>query len=157
MKKTVCPNCSMEFNQKRSGRISECCSRRCAGSLKSKRKGIRVECAQCQRSLVVSIGRLVKKKNSFCSVPCQKTFFKTNPPRKAEGFWYENGYRVLWLGNGRFKKEHIHVMERKIGRPLRRDEVVHHVNRVRDDNRLENLQLMTRSEHTSIHRKDEVK
>lgn len=50
--------------------------------------------------------------------------------------------------------KHILVMERHIGRYLSEDEVVHHINRVRDDNRIENLQLMTKSSHMSMHMKE---
>lgn len=43
-------------------------------------------------------------------------------------------------------------MERKIGRTLRRGEVVHHINHVRDDNRPENLQLFaSHSDHMKHH------
>jgi len=42
-------------------------------------------------------------------------------------------------------------MEKGIGRHLRKHEVVHHRNRIRVDNRLSNLQLMTRSGHTRHH------
>ena len=47
--------------------------------------------------------------------------------------------------------EHRLVMEREIGRYLRPDEVVHHINRNRKDNRIENLQLTDRSQHMSRH------
>lgn len=52
--------------------------------------------------------------------------------------------------------EHRLVMEQMVGRPLTRDEVVHHRNRVRDDNRPENLQLMeSQAAHMRLHREED--
>ena len=50
--------------------------------------------------------------------------------------------------------EHILVIENHIGRHLHDDECVHHKNRNRSDNRIENLMLMTKSEHMSLHAKE---
>src|SRR6187431_2386826 len=53
-------------------------------------------------------------------------------------------------------QQHRIVMEKYIGRYLRKDEVVHHINENKKDNRIENLQLMTRSEHQRFHTKKDM-
>lgn len=47
---------------------------------------------------------------------------------------------------------HRYIMSEHIGRPLREWERVHHINGDKTDNRLENLQLMTNTEHDRLTR-----
>ena len=55
--------------------------------------------------------------------------------------WKKDGY-VL---------EHRWVMEQHIGRRLLKSEDVHHINGNKKDNRIENLEVFTHSEHTRLH------
>lgn len=57
-----------------------------------------------------------------------------------------------WYRKFRGRHEHRFVMECLLGRDLGYDEIVHHRNGDKKDNRPCNLQLMTRSEHIKEHR-----
>lgn len=50
--------------------------------------------------------------------------------------------------------EHDLVIETYLGRRLTKEERVHHINKNRQDNRIENLQLLTNSEHAILHNRE---
>lgn len=53
--------------------------------------------------------------------------------------------------------KHRLVIEKKTGEYLSPDLVVHHINFKRDDNRIENLRVMTKSEHRKLHSEERKK
>lgn len=53
--------------------------------------------------------------------------------------------------NGHEISEHRAVAEKALGRKLRSNEEVHHINEDRFDNRLENLEVVTKREHADRH------
>ena len=66
-----------------------------------------------------------------------------------------NGYVEFTRGPHKGRAVHTVLAEAMLGRPLRSDEVVHHMDRDRTNNSLCNLQVMTRSEHTALHRRED--
>lgn len=70
------------------------------------------------------------------------------------GWRINHGYRQCTRAKNHWKYEQVIVMEQHIGRKLLKNEVVHHINGDKLDNRLENLQLLTRCEHINLHRDD---
>jgi predicted nucleic acid-binding Zn ribbon protein len=72
-----------------------------------------------------------------------------------------NGYRVIFLPEhpramttdnwDGYVYEHIVVAEKFLGRPLRDNEIVHHLNENRSDNRSKNLLVIEKSQHVKLH------
>jgi hypothetical protein len=70
---------------------------------------------------------------------------------RGDGCVLPNGYRQIHR-DGKQWLEHRWLWEQANG-PIPAGHLIHHVNHDRADNRLENLQLMTRAMHTSHHQK----
>lgn len=69
-----------------------------------------------------------------------------------------HGYVLVTLGQGAQQYEHVMVAEKALGRPLRfitaghpNNEVVHHINGVKADNRPENLLICSHQYHIELH------
>ena len=72
----------------------------------------------------------------------------------GDGYWMvtpPDGYKGKTYIEGRYVFEHRLLMQQKIGRLLKREEVVDHINGDRLDNRIENLQILSPIEHNKKH------
>jgi len=61
-----------------------------------------------------------------------------------------NPYRRC-MKEGKYVYEHRWLMEQHIGRKLLKNEHVHHINGNTTDNRIENLEILSNSDHAKIH------
>ena len=111
------------------------------------------KCDQCGSEYSTYPSNLKRSKFHFCSKACERESKKLHNTRiswRGGHVGKTTGYLYIRI-DGKDIGEHILVAEKAIGRKLRTGEVVHHINGNKLDNRPENLQVMTNSEHVRLH------
>lgn len=114
---------------------------------------IKISCKNCKKVFInyKSNGR------KFCCQKCYWIFRKKFYIGEKHNRWNggknntANGYVEINIGIRTRQLEHRFVMEKYLGRKLKPLEVVHHINGIKSDNRIENLKLFkSPGQHTAI-------
>lgn len=151
-----CKTCNIEFidTYERTTFCTHTCQAKWAITLANAMKtpkpktGVYLDCKWCKKEFYVRKYRIKRGDAQFCSRSC---LAKIHLPKYAHHGFKPLGkplhkYKTIWI-NGKQVREHRYIMEQHLGRKLERWEHVHHVNDNSLDNRIENLQVLSNSEH----------
>jgi hypothetical protein len=107
-------------------------------------------CLICKRMFTFPKGYSYEQWGSriCCSATCSNKL-KTKPNEDVS----ETAYRKKTI-KGKHFKAHRKIIEEACGINLVSDEVVHHINGKKGDNRIENLQIMSDAAHRALHLKE---
>lgn len=154
----MCPVCRSVFEPRASKDIY--CSRSCYYEMKRLRKDRVVwtdEMRDRMSRRYTGSGNPMFGKGGWSNGKKRPEISGDKHPRWKGGRWISNdGYKIIensQENNGERIMEHRKVVEEHIGRKLLDTEIVHHKNENKLDNRIENLEIMSRAEHINHHRK----
>lgn len=161
-----CDQCGKPFHmrpgnlrsyRKKWGKDPRYCSTVCGGKgRKLADEKWQVHCVQCGKPMPIQRrpGGTINRQKKLCSTACRSQFRQEHAPKLFDGGirtrHLKRGY--VWLsipaylsrtGKKTYMLQHRYVMEQHLGRAMLKQETIHHINGVRDDNRIENLELFS--------------
>lgn len=105
---------------------------------------------------------VIFRKNNPTNLRCPKCrhIGSLHPSWKGGRYKDREGYIEIWVptddffasmrNKDNYIREHRLIMARHLGRCLHHWELVHHKNHIKDDNRLENLQIIQEMQHNQL-------
>lgn len=142
--KRPCPTCGTEFHPKNTQR--KFCSKTCAD------QAMVLPLKACELCAVEYQPR--SRKSRFCSRACGAKASgiakRKGPHLSARGYVIEYMPEHPMAMRTGYIQQHRRVMAEHLGRLLDPDEVVHHKNEIKTDNRPENLEVLSKAAHDRI-------
>ena len=152
----ICQSCTRKIREENSKGVK--CSNCLRTHLRIKNKSL-ILCTTCHRKkLEKEIDgyrekRILYNRQSHRKYRGKEPFGPLRKRAAGEGHINKQGYKIVArVGHPNANAlygaiaEHIWVMSEHLSRPLRKGETVHHKNGIRDDNRIENLELWHKSQ-----------
>lgn len=158
----TCISCDRKFIPSTSHPFQKCCSKKCrANAHHRKKRGLPIKltflnCKVCDKSFEQKRANNINYCCQYCKGLAGSRKLQGLPikgPRKIirhSGHINQHGYKLLAKKHPNSSKqgkilEHVYVMSEYLNRPLFKHERVHHINGIRDDNRIANLELWSHS------------
>lgn len=137
---SICLNCGMLVTRKPRRKIQKFCSFACSCAYRSKGRSEK-QCPMCGKLFGADLSPAQLERAMYCSRTCSnhRTFNPTTTRYHSTSV------------NGKSTPVHRAVMEAHLGRRLSTSEFVHHINGDKQDNRLENLEVMDPKSHAVHH------
>lgn len=114
-------------------------------------------CLNCNKEFITDACEIKRGGGKYCSRKCHLIYSQKEKGFNNKGGQMQHkGYVLIWSPEHPnnlkgYVPQHRLVMEKYLGRLLNTTELIHHINGNKSDNNLENLELISPSNHSSLH------